>query len=156
MILTSRSCDHYDRFGIPIARDGGIADLLAEAARPDRRFDVVVCESIARVARRAYEGLSVERDLERCEVSLFAANETTSVSGSRAQRRINLSVAEYEVLNTSNNPGEAPAPTSARDGTSASPAMATRPRHSGIRTRRRPRRGLRRLTSNPTARGARL
>ncbi len=96
--------DHYERFDIPIARDGGIADLLAEAARPDRRFDVVICESIARVARRAYEGLSVERDLERCEVSLFAANETISVSGSRAQRilqrRINQSVAEYEVLNT--------------------------------------------------------
>jgi site-specific DNA recombinase len=95
---------HYDRFDIPIARDGGIADLLAEAARPDRRFDVVICESIARVARRAYEGLSVERDLDRCEVSLFAANETISVSGSRAQRilqrRINQSVAEYEVLNT--------------------------------------------------------
>ncbi len=96
--------DHYDRFDIPIARDGGIADLLQEAARPNRRFDVVICESIARVARRAYEGLSVERDLERCEVSLFAANETISVSGSRAQRilqrRINQSVAEYEVLNT--------------------------------------------------------
>ncbi|GLY38815.1 putative recombinase [Amycolatopsis sp. NBRC 101858] len=96
--------EDYDRFDIPIARDGGISDLLEEAARPDRRFDVVICESIARVARRAYEGLSVERDLERCEVSLFAANETISVSGSRAQRilqrRINQSVAEYEVLNT--------------------------------------------------------
>ena len=54
--------EDYDRFDIPIARDGGISDLLEEAARPDRRFDVVICESIARVARRAYEGLSVERD----------------------------------------------------------------------------------------------
>jgi hypothetical protein len=35
----------YERFDIPIARDGGIADLLAEAKRPNRRFDVVICES---------------------------------------------------------------------------------------------------------------
>jgi site-specific DNA recombinase len=28
----------YERFDIPIARDGGIADLLAEAKRPNRRF----------------------------------------------------------------------------------------------------------------------
>ncbi|MCE7001663.1 recombinase family protein [Kibdelosporangium philippinense] len=90
----------YERFGIPIARDGGIADLLAEAQHPGRRFDVVLCESIPRVARRAFEGLSVER----AEVPLFAANEPITLSGSRAQRvlqrRINQSVAEYEVLNT--------------------------------------------------------
>lgn len=94
----------YERFDIPIARDGGIADLLAEAAHHNRRFDVVICESISRVARRAFEGLSVERELERAEVPLFAANEPITLTGSRAQRilqrRINQSVAEYEVLNT--------------------------------------------------------
>ena len=94
----------YERFDIPVPRDGGIADLLAEAARPDRRFDVVICEGIARVARRAYEGLSVERELERADVPLFASNEPITLSGSRAQRvlhrRINQSFAEYEVLNT--------------------------------------------------------
>src|SRR5688572_27322419 len=94
----------YERFNIPIARDGGITDLLAEAAHPERRFDVVICESISRVARRAFEGLSVERALERADVPLFAANEPITLSGSRAQRvlqrRINQSVAEYEVLNT--------------------------------------------------------
>jgi DNA invertase Pin-like site-specific DNA recombinase len=93
----------YERFDIPIARDGGIADLLAEAAHKNRRFDVVICESISRVARRAYEGLSVERELEQVEVPLFAANEPITLTGSRAQRilqrRINQSVAEYEVLN---------------------------------------------------------
>ena len=41
----------YERFDIPIARDGGIADLLAEAPHKNRRFDVVICESISRVAR---------------------------------------------------------------------------------------------------------
>ncbi|MCE7009978.1 recombinase family protein [Kibdelosporangium philippinense] len=95
---------NYERFDIPIARDGGIADLLDEARHPGRRFDVVLCESISRVARRAYEGLSVERELEQCDVPLFAANEPITLTGSRAQRilqrRINQSVAEYEVLNT--------------------------------------------------------
>jgi hypothetical protein len=105
MDLASRGRgENYERFDIPIARDGGITDLLTEAASPKRRFDVVICENIARVARRAFEGLSVERALERNDVPLFASNEPITVSGSRAQRilqrRINQSVAEYEVLNT--------------------------------------------------------
>lgn len=94
----------YERFDIPIARHGGIADLLAEAESPGRRFDVVICENVARVARRAYEGLSLERELERAGVPLFASNEPITLTGSRAQRilqrRINQSIAEYEVLNT--------------------------------------------------------
>lgn len=94
----------YERFDIPIARDGGVADLLDEAAHPGRRFDVAICESVSRVVRRTFEGLSIERELERAEVSPFAANEPISLSGSRAQRvlqrRINQSLAEYEVLNT--------------------------------------------------------
>jgi site-specific DNA recombinase len=57
----------------------------------------------------AYEGLSVERALDHAEVCLFAANEAITVSGSRAQRilqrRINQSIAEYEVLNTLEHPG---------------------------------------------------
>lgn len=96
--------EDYGRFSIPIARDGGITDLLAEAQEAGRRFDVVICESVSRVARRAYEGLTVERALERHEVVLFASNEPITVTGSRAQRilqrRINQSIAEYEVLNT--------------------------------------------------------
>ena len=94
----------HQRYGVPVPRDGGITDLLEEAADPGRRFDVVICESISRVARRAFEGLSVERELERHDVVLFAANEPITVSGSRAQRilqrRINQAVAEYEVLQT--------------------------------------------------------
>lgn len=94
----------YERFGIPIARDGGIIDLLAEARQPKRRFDVVICESASRVARRLFENLSVERELETAGVPLFAWNEPIKLDGGRAQqvlqRRINQSVAEYEVLNT--------------------------------------------------------
>jgi site-specific DNA recombinase len=41
----------HEQFDIPIPRDGSIADLLAEAKRPDRRFVAVVCESIERIAR---------------------------------------------------------------------------------------------------------
>ncbi|WP_238412395.1 recombinase family protein [Saccharothrix deserti] len=93
----------YERFDIPIARDGGIADLLVEAARPARRFDVVICESMSRIARKMFETLSVERELERAEVPVFASNEPILLTGGRAQqilqRRINQSVAEYEVLN---------------------------------------------------------
>ncbi|GAA5151776.1 hypothetical protein GCM10023321_19390 [Pseudonocardia eucalypti] len=94
----------YERFDIPIARDGGITDLLAEAARPDRRFDVVICESVSRVARRTFESLSIERELEQAGVPLFASNEPITLSGSWAQRilqrRINQTVAEWEVANT--------------------------------------------------------
>jgi hypothetical protein len=115
----------YERFGIPIPRDGGITNLLDEAADRGRRFDVVICESISRVARRGYEGLSVERALEHAEVCLFAANEAIIVSGSRAQRilqrRINPSIAEYEVLNTLEHPGVGCARTCERAGTSANP-----------------------------------
>ncbi|MGW5689599.1 recombinase family protein, partial [Streptomyces asiaticus] len=93
----------YERFDIPIARDGGIADLLAEASYGNRRFDVVICESTSRVARRMFENLSVERELERAGVPLFAWNEPIKLDGGRAQqilqRRINQSVAEYEVYN---------------------------------------------------------
>ncbi len=94
----------YERFNIPIPRDGGITDLLEEAKDPGRRFDVVICESVSRVARRMFEGVSVERALEQADVCLFASNEPITVSGSRAQRilqrRINQAVAEFEVLNT--------------------------------------------------------
>ncbi|UGQ14289.1 recombinase family protein [Yinghuangia sp. ASG 101] len=93
----------YERFGVPIARDGGIADLLSEATHPNRRFDVVICESTSRVARRMFENLSVERELENSGIPLFAWNEPIKLDGGRAQqilqRRINQSVAEYEVYN---------------------------------------------------------
>lgn len=94
----------YERFDIPIARDGGIADLLSEAQSPRRRFDVVICESTSRVARGMFENLSIERELERAGVPLFAWNEPIKLDGGRAQqilqRRINQSVAEYEVYNS--------------------------------------------------------
>src|SRR5689334_10166448 len=53
----------HERFDIPIARDGGVADLLEEAKRPDRRFVAVICESIERVARVSYFSTKIEYEL---------------------------------------------------------------------------------------------
>jgi hypothetical protein len=43
--------------------DCGIVGLLAEAERPDRRFDIVIRESIDRIARPAgrFSGFTGER-----------------------------------------------------------------------------------------------
>jgi hypothetical protein len=65
----------HEHLNIPIDRDGGIADLLAEAKRPDRRFVAVVCESIERVARVTYFSTKIEFELENSGVALLAADE---------------------------------------------------------------------------------
>src|SRR6266545_5385072 len=65
----------WKKFKIPIRRDGGIADLLAEAPTPDRRFDVVICESVDRIARFTYQGTKIEHDLELAGVPLLASDE---------------------------------------------------------------------------------
>ncbi len=94
----------HTRFDIPVPRDGGIADLLAEAQRPDRRFAAVICESIERVARRTYFGTKVEYELEQAGVALCAADEPIS-TGAKAKkatptltRRVKQAVAEWYVL----------------------------------------------------------
>jgi site-specific DNA recombinase len=99
--LRGRSTAH-ERFDIPIARDGGIQELLEEAQRPDRTFDAVICESIERIARRTYFGTKIEHDLERSGVALFAADEPIVLNGKRATtvltRRVKQGVAEWYVL----------------------------------------------------------
>ncbi len=94
----------HERFHIPIPRDGGIADLLSEASRPDRRFAAVICESIERVARRTYYGTKVEHELEGHGVALCAADEPISTDGKAKRatptltRRVKQAVAEWYVL----------------------------------------------------------
>lgn len=92
----------HEQFDIPIPRDGGIQDLLAEAARSDRRFDAVICESIDRIARRTYYGTKIEHILEKEGVVLFAADEPILLSGKKATtiltRRVKQGVAEWYVL----------------------------------------------------------
>jgi site-specific DNA recombinase len=57
---------------------------------------------MSRTAHKVHESLSAERELERAEVPVFAANEPIMLTGGRAQQilqlRISQSVAEYEVL----------------------------------------------------------
>ncbi len=104
----------HEQFDIPIPRDGSIADLLAEAKRPDRRFVAVICESIERIARVTYFSTKIEYELEQAGVALLAADEGIDVAsipslndGSspfrRATptltRRVKQAIAEWYVLN---------------------------------------------------------
>jgi site-specific DNA recombinase len=80
-------------------RDGGLADLLAEAAGPNPRFAAVICEDIKRSGRDTYNALKLERQLAEQGVLLFAADEHISVEGMNPTtlliRRIKQSVAEW-------------------------------------------------------------
>ncbi len=92
----------HERFAIPVPRDGGIQELLAEAARPDRRFNAVICESIDRIARRTYIATQVENQLEQLGVLLLCADEPIILNGKRASqiltRRVKQGVAEWYIL----------------------------------------------------------
>jgi site-specific DNA recombinase len=104
----------HENLDIAIPRDGGIGDLLAEAKRKDRRFVAVVCESIERVARKAYFSTKIEYELEQSGVALLAADEGISHAAvpalnhgtapfrnatSTLTRRIKQAIAEWYVLN---------------------------------------------------------
>ncbi len=107
MDLADRGRGHaHEKFQIPILRDGGIQDLLEEAARPDRRFDVVICESIERISRRTYFSTEIEHRLERAGVLLLASDEPINLDGGRRKartatqvltRRVKQGVAEWYV-----------------------------------------------------------
>ena len=109
MDLDARGRGHaHEQFDIPIPRDGGIADLLDEAERPDRRFDYVICEGIERTARHMYHGVSIEHRLQRAGVRLLAADEPfqlTSPTGRKPKmatqlltRRVKQSISEFYVV----------------------------------------------------------
>jgi DNA invertase Pin-like site-specific DNA recombinase len=92
----------YKKFNLPIPRDGGIDDLLAEAKRPDRRFDVVICELVHRIARTTYYGTKIEHELEQAGSLLLAADEGITMARRRATsvltRRMKQGIAEWYVL----------------------------------------------------------
>lgn len=72
----------WQQFTIPgLVRDGGLADLLAEAATPQRRFAAVICESIDRIARFTHQGTKIEHDLELAGVPLLASDEPIILDG---------------------------------------------------------------------------
>jgi hypothetical protein len=52
-----------------------VADLLADAAAPSPKFAVAVCEEIERVARDTLASLTVEKELSRRGIPIFAADE---------------------------------------------------------------------------------
>ena len=92
--------DAYKQFikaGIP--RDGGMADLLAEAAAPLPRFAAVICEDIERSARDTFNALKLEKKLSRQGIPLFATDEPASIEGINATtvlvRRVKQGVAEW-------------------------------------------------------------
>lgn len=99
----------HEQFDIPIPRDGGIQDLLAEAERVDRRFDFVICESIDRIARRTYIATDIENRLESAGVRLLAADEPFNLAhdgtGRKAKvatqlltRRVKQGISEFYVV----------------------------------------------------------
>ena len=92
--------DAYRRFadaGIP--RDGGMADLIAEAASPAPRFAAVICEDIERSGRDTFNALKLEKKLSRQGIPVFATDEPIVIDGVNATtvlvRRVKQGVAEW-------------------------------------------------------------
>ncbi len=106
--LADRGRGHaHELLQIPVPRDGGIQDLLDEAERPERRFDVVICEDISRIGRRSYTSTEIEHRLEKAGVMLIAADEPfrldatgrrTKTSTQVLTRRVKQGVAEWYVI----------------------------------------------------------
>jgi len=83
-------------FNISVPRDGGITELLTDAAKG--RFDAVIVESIDRLSRMTADSTRVEQELERLGVGLFAADEPmTANATSILTRRVKQGVAEWYV-----------------------------------------------------------
>ncbi len=68
--------------GLP--RDGGMADLLREAASPAPRFAAVICEDIERSGRDMFNALRLEKELSRQGIPLFATDEPADIEGVNA------------------------------------------------------------------------
>jgi hypothetical protein len=99
--LKDRSQGHaWEQFtDIGIPRDGGVADLMARACGPAPEFAVVVCEDIERAARDILASLTLEKELSRHGIPIFAADEPASLEGANPTtilvRRIRQGVAEF-------------------------------------------------------------
>ncbi|HZN74158.1 MAG TPA: recombinase family protein, partial [Micromonosporaceae bacterium] len=100
----------HKAFDIQVPRDGGIADMLAEAQGPNRRFVAVACESVERIARITYYGTKIEHELEQAGVALLAADEGIDPKALRRRgggpknatsvltRRVKQAISEWYVL----------------------------------------------------------
>jgi len=92
--------DAYQQFtGAGIPRDGGLADLLAEATSPVPKFAAVICEDIERSGRDTFNALRLEKKLSRNGIPLFATDEPAHIDGVNATtvlvRRMKQGVAEW-------------------------------------------------------------
>ena len=94
-----RGTAHQAFTGAGIPRDGGMADLLAEAASPAPKFTAVICEDIERSGRDTFNALKLEKKLSRSGIALFATDEPAIVEGVNATtvlvRRMKQGVAEW-------------------------------------------------------------
>lgn len=97
----------HEQMSVPVPRDGGVRELLTEAARADRRFSVVICEDIGRAGRRAVVSTEIEHRLELCGVRLIAADEPFHLGGMTWKatsatevltRRLKQGIAEWYVM----------------------------------------------------------
>jgi site-specific DNA recombinase len=88
---------------LPVPRAGGLAELLAEAARKNRRFEAVIVENSERLARVTYINTRIEHDLSQVDVELIAADEPIDTGGKMATRiltrRMKQSIAEFYAIN---------------------------------------------------------
>ncbi|MBB4661776.1 recombinase family protein [Conexibacter arvalis] len=84
-------------FGVPVRRDGGIADLRADASK-GRSFDAVIVESIDRLSRMTADATGIERELEHLDIGLFASDEPMVANATAIlTRRVKQGVAEWYV-----------------------------------------------------------
>ncbi len=88
----ARGSGGVDGFQISITRDGGLRELLADAA--GRRFDRVIVESISRLSRNSSVAFRIEDELRAAGVRLCAADEPAEESfGSIVLRHVNIGIA---------------------------------------------------------------
>jgi site-specific DNA recombinase len=89
----------HELVDVGIPRDGGMADLLAEAAGPAPRFAAVMCEDIERSGRDTFNALKLERQLADAGIPLFATDEPIDIGGMNATtllvRRVKQGIAEW-------------------------------------------------------------
>jgi site-specific DNA recombinase len=87
-----------DAFGVPVPRDGGIADLLRASENKHPPFDAVIVESIDRLSRMTVDSTHIERELERRDIALFASDEPMETTATAVlTRRVKQGVAEWYV-----------------------------------------------------------
>jgi hypothetical protein len=89
----------HEQLSVGIPRDGGMADLLAEAVGPAPRFAAVMCEDIERSGRDTFNALKLEKQLAEAGIPLFATDEPIDIGGMNATtllvRRVKQGIAEW-------------------------------------------------------------